>query len=280
MPASLTSTTAAPALSRRAAAARAAFRRAHTATPAGARCRATAAAAEYGACPRPRSHRRCAGLPVPAGSSARLPIGVATTLQRAAHLGHYSPQIRAAQGCARVTKRILHATRGGPSTDDPCTPAGLVCCPGTGLGAAVVRALTERAGPPPSLDRAEALEQAGRRACERRKSRECLAAHSGSDRNDYSLHAARNYLTGIVPRMRRVLTLLLEATLSAEQAHRARAAECDSSRSRAASARTHASSPPFPSARGRGPRRALARRSSAARRSCRGGAHRRRTRSA
>ena len=61
--------------------------------------------------------------------------------------------------------------------------------------------LTERAGLPPSLDRAEALEQAGE-AHEAAKAYEDLAAHnSGSDRR-YSPHAARNP-TGTVPRMRR-----------------------------------------------------------------------------
>ena len=77
--------------------------------------------------------------------------------------------------------------------------------------------LTERAGLPPSLDRAEALEQAGE-AHEAAKAYEELAAHNtGSDRNDYLLHAARNYLDGHRPEDAARVLALLEGTLSAEQ---------------------------------------------------------------
>jgi outer membrane PBP1 activator LpoA protein len=77
--------------------------------------------------------------------------------------------------------------------------------------------LTERAGLPPSLDRAQALEQAGE-AHEAAKAYEELAAHNtGSDRNDYLLGAARNYLDGHRPEDAARVLALTEGTLSAEQ---------------------------------------------------------------
>jgi len=54
--------------------------------------------------------------------------------------------------------------------------------------------LTQRAGPPPSVDRAAALEQAGDRAGAARVYEELAAQNSGADRNDFLLRAARDYL--------------------------------------------------------------------------------------
>ena len=77
--------------------------------------------------------------------------------------------------------------------------------------------LTERAGLPPSLDRAEALEHAGE-AGDAAKAYEDLAEHnSGSDRNEYLLRGARNYLDAHRPEDAARLLALPEGTLSAEQ---------------------------------------------------------------
>jgi outer membrane PBP1 activator LpoA protein len=54
--------------------------------------------------------------------------------------------------------------------------------------------LSERAGLPPSLDRADALEQAGDLAGAARVYEALAAQNSGSERNELLLHAARDYL--------------------------------------------------------------------------------------
>jgi outer membrane PBP1 activator LpoA protein len=55
--------------------------------------------------------------------------------------------------------------------------------------------LTERAGLPPSVDRAEALERSGDAAGAARVYEALAAQNSGADRNDFLLRAARAYLT-------------------------------------------------------------------------------------
>jgi outer membrane PBP1 activator LpoA protein len=54
--------------------------------------------------------------------------------------------------------------------------------------------LTERAGLPPSVDRAAQLEQAGDPGGAARVYEDLAAHNSGSDRNEFALHAARDYL--------------------------------------------------------------------------------------
>src|SRR5258708_35648840 len=54
--------------------------------------------------------------------------------------------------------------------------------------------LTERAGLPPSLERAEALERAGEAAGAARVYEELAAQNSGAERNALLLRAARGYL--------------------------------------------------------------------------------------
>jgi outer membrane PBP1 activator LpoA protein len=54
--------------------------------------------------------------------------------------------------------------------------------------------LTERAGLPPSVERAEQLERAGDLEGAARVYEELAAQNSGADRNEFALHAARDYL--------------------------------------------------------------------------------------
>ena len=77
--------------------------------------------------------------------------------------------------------------------------------------------LTERTGLPPSVDRAAQLESSGDNAGAARVYEELAAHNSGSDHNDFLLHAAEDYLRAHRPEdAARVLTLT-EGTLSAEQ---------------------------------------------------------------
>jgi outer membrane PBP1 activator LpoA protein len=59
--------------------------------------------------------------------------------------------------------------------------------------------LSERIGPPPSVDRAAALEQGGDQAGAARVYEALAAQNSGSERNDLLLHAARDYLNAQRP---------------------------------------------------------------------------------
>jgi outer membrane PBP1 activator LpoA protein len=77
--------------------------------------------------------------------------------------------------------------------------------------------LGQRIGPPPSLDRAAALEQAGDQAGAARVCEALAAQNSGSERNDLLLRAARDYLAAQRPDdAARVLTGT-EGTLGAGQ---------------------------------------------------------------
>jgi outer membrane PBP1 activator LpoA protein len=77
--------------------------------------------------------------------------------------------------------------------------------------------LTERAGLPPSVDRAEQLEQAGDLGGAARVYEELAAHNSGSDRTAFYLHAARDYLDAQrAEDAARALALAVEP-LSAEQ---------------------------------------------------------------
>jgi outer membrane PBP1 activator LpoA protein len=78
--------------------------------------------------------------------------------------------------------------------------------------------LTERAGPPPSVDRAAALESSGDMAGAARVYEDLAAQNSGTERNAFLLHAARNYLSaGRSDDAARALAAT-QAPLSAEQA--------------------------------------------------------------
>src|SRR5262252_3811364 len=59
--------------------------------------------------------------------------------------------------------------------------------------------LSERAGPPPSLERARQLEQSGDTLGAARVYEELAATNSGTDRNDLLLHAAQDYLAARSP---------------------------------------------------------------------------------
>src|SRR3984893_15494874 len=77
--------------------------------------------------------------------------------------------------------------------------------------------LTERAGLPPSVERAEALERAGDAAGAARLYEDLAAQNSGAERNALLLRAARGYLAAHhAPDAARVLAMP-EGPLSAEQ---------------------------------------------------------------
>jgi outer membrane PBP1 activator LpoA protein len=77
--------------------------------------------------------------------------------------------------------------------------------------------LTERAGLPPSLERAEALERAGDAAGAARVYEELAAQNSGAERNALLLRAARGYLAAHRAEDGARLLALPEGPLSAEQ---------------------------------------------------------------
>jgi outer membrane PBP1 activator LpoA protein len=89
------------------------------------------------------------------------------------------------------------------------------------LAAAVLLAgcpsLGERGGPPPSIDRAEALEHAGDQAGAARVYEELAAQNSGGDRNNLLLRAAHGYLAARRPEDAARVLAQTEAPLSAEQ---------------------------------------------------------------
>src|SRR5260370_23227474 len=77
--------------------------------------------------------------------------------------------------------------------------------------------LTERAGLPPSLERAEALERAGDAAAAARVYEELAAQNSGAERNALLLRAARGYLAAHRAEDAARVLALPEGPLSAEQ---------------------------------------------------------------
>jgi outer membrane PBP1 activator LpoA protein len=77
--------------------------------------------------------------------------------------------------------------------------------------------LTERAGPPPSVDRAEALERSGDAAGAARVYEDLAAQNVGADRNDFLLRAARAYLAAQRPEDAARVLARTEAPLPAEQ---------------------------------------------------------------
>jgi outer membrane PBP1 activator LpoA protein len=89
------------------------------------------------------------------------------------------------------------------------------------LAAAVALAgcpsLSERIGPPPSVDRAAALEQAGDQAGAARVYEALAAQNSGSERTDLLLHAVRDYLNAQRPDDAARLLTETQGTLGAGQ---------------------------------------------------------------
>ncbi len=93
----------------------------------------------------------------------------------------------------------------------------LACLLSVTLALSGCPSLTERTGLPPSVDRAAQLESSGDNAGAARVYEELAAHNSGSDHNDFLLHAAEDYVRAHRPEdAARVLTLT-EGTLSAEQ---------------------------------------------------------------
>jgi outer membrane PBP1 activator LpoA protein len=77
--------------------------------------------------------------------------------------------------------------------------------------------LTQREGLPPSIDRAQDLDKAGDAVGAARVYEALAAQNTGSDRNDYLLHAARDYLTAQHPDDAARVLALTEAPLSPGQ---------------------------------------------------------------
>ncbi len=77
--------------------------------------------------------------------------------------------------------------------------------------------LTERAGLPPSVERAEALERAGDAAGAARVYEDLAAQNSGAERNAFLLHAARGYLAAHHAQDAARVLAMPEGPLSAEQ---------------------------------------------------------------
>jgi outer membrane PBP1 activator LpoA protein len=78
--------------------------------------------------------------------------------------------------------------------------------------------LTERAGLPPSVDRAETLERSGDAAGAARVYEDLAAQNSGADRNDFLLRATRAYLAARRPEDAARVLAKTESPLTADQA--------------------------------------------------------------
>ncbi len=97
-------------------------------------------------------------------------------------------------------------------------PLRLALAPALALALSACPSLTERAGVPPSVDRAETLERAGDTAGAARVYEALAAQNSGAERNELLLRAARGYLAAHrVEDAARVLAMP-EGPLTAEQA--------------------------------------------------------------
>src|SRR5204863_87646 len=77
--------------------------------------------------------------------------------------------------------------------------------------------LTERAGLPPSAERAETLERGGDAAGAARVYEQLASQNSGAERNDLALRAARGYLAAHAREDAARVLAMLEGPLSAEQ---------------------------------------------------------------
>src|SRR5204863_360550 len=77
--------------------------------------------------------------------------------------------------------------------------------------------LTERAGLPPSVERAETLERGGDAAGAARVYEQLASQNSGAERNDLALRAARGYLAAHAREDAARVLAMLEGPLSAEQ---------------------------------------------------------------
>src|SRR5207249_469502 len=70
----------------------------------------------------------------------------------------------------------------------------LILAPALALALSGCPSLTERAGLPPSVERAETLERGGDAAAAARVYEQLASQNSGAERNDLALRAARGYL--------------------------------------------------------------------------------------
>ncbi|HEX4647223.1 MAG TPA: penicillin-binding protein activator [Steroidobacteraceae bacterium] len=100
----------------------------------------------------------------------------------------------------------------------PARPLRLLLAPALALTLSGCPTLTERAGVPPSVDRAEALERSGDAAGAARVYEALAAQNNGSERNELALRAARGYLAAHRAEDAARSLAMLEAPLSAEQA--------------------------------------------------------------
>ena len=93
----------------------------------------------------------------------------------------------------------------------------LILAPGLALALSGCPSLTERAGLPPSVERAETLERGGDAAGAARVYEQLASQNSGAERNDLALRAARGYLAAHAREDAARVLAMLEGPLSAEQ---------------------------------------------------------------
>src|SRR5207249_9872716 len=93
----------------------------------------------------------------------------------------------------------------------------LILAPALALALSGCPSLTERAGLPPSVERAETLERGGDAAGAARVYEQLASRNSGAERNDLALRAARGYLAAHAREDAARVLAMLEGPLSAEQ---------------------------------------------------------------
>src|SRR5438132_688595 len=93
----------------------------------------------------------------------------------------------------------------------------LILAPALALALSGCPSLTERAGLPPSVERAETLERGGDAAGAARVYEQLASQNSGAERNDLALRAARGYLAAHAREDAARVLAMLEGPLSAEQ---------------------------------------------------------------
>src|SRR5437879_1627093 len=93
----------------------------------------------------------------------------------------------------------------------------LILAPALALALSGCPSLTERAGLPPSVERAETLARGGDAAGAARVDEQLASQNSGAERNDLALRAARGYLAAHAREDAARVLAMLEGPLSAEQ---------------------------------------------------------------
>src|SRR5262249_10052995 len=118
-------------------------------------------------------------------------------LQQAARVGHYNPAL-----LPQVVRLRRHPAR-PQEAHQPMRTVRLLATLALGLLAVLLAgcpaSLSERAGPPASVNRALELEHSGDLQGAARVYEELAAKNSGADRNDLLLHAAQDYLAARNP---------------------------------------------------------------------------------